>query len=171
QFRVRVRGSGVFEAWCESEWVSNEASRTGPAPGCGAPWPSTLLRTEALHQVGIVRQVLGQNTTETLNVVAPVTMQLTTNAEPVHQLGAGLLHTAPGCISSGLIERAGGISNHEHLKPFFQRRQCWERDAHIGHHARDQQLFLPGGLHGLYEVFVVPGIDLTRKIGRASCRD
>ena len=39
----------MFEAWCESEWVSNEASRTGPVPGCGPPWPSTLLRTEALH--------------------------------------------------------------------------------------------------------------------------
>lgn len=58
-----------------------------------------LLRDEALHEVRVVRQVVGENATKALDVVPPVAVQLSGNGEPVHQLRSSRLHATPRAIT------------------------------------------------------------------------
>ncbi|MNH12859.1 hypothetical protein D3C79_724130 [compost metagenome] len=67
-----------------------------------------------------------------------------------------------GGVAGHGVEGTGGISDHEHVELFFQGRQGRESYAHFSHNAGDDQLLLASGLHGLDEVFVVPGVDLAR---------
>lgn len=108
-------------------------------------------------------EVLGQNAAETLNVVAPVPVQFAAYAKPVHQLGPGLFHTAPGGIPGGLVERARSICNNEHFVAFFQCRQRGEGHADVGHYASDQKLLFAGRLYCFDELLVIPAIDLARQ--------
>ena len=69
---------------------------------------------------------------------------------------------APGRLLHRGVERARRIGDHKHIKPFRQRRQGREGYTHIRHHTGNDQLLAASGLDCLDEIFVVPGVDLTR---------
>ncbi|MCY1445319.1 hypothetical protein D9M71_618290 [compost metagenome] len=106
--------------------------------------------------------MVGEQRAQPFDVVAPVAVQFTGQAEPGHQLRALSGHTVPRRFAGQFVEGAGRVGDHEHVKTFGQRRKRRERHAHFRHHTGDDQLFLAGGLDRLDEIFVVPGVDLAR---------
>ena len=59
------------------------------------------------------------------------------------------------------IEGAGSIGNHKYFEAGFNGVQNGEGHD-FGDDTGNDQLLLAGGLDGVNEVFVVPGVDLTR---------
>ena len=106
--------------------------------------------------------MVGENGRQAFGIVAPVAVQLAAHAEPVDQLHAGARHARPGCMAHGFIERARRVGHGEYLVTGFDGGKRWESHTNIGHHSGDQQLLPSRRLHGLHEVFIVPGVDLAR---------
>src|SRR5574343_1801558 len=115
----------------------------------------------AVDQVAVVRDVVGEQRAQALDVVAPVAVEFAGDAEPGHQLGAGSRHAIPGGLAGQFVEGARGVGDDEDLVALLKGRQRGKGNADLGDDAGDDQLLLAGGLDGLDEVLVVPGVDLA----------
>ncbi len=135
------------------------------------PLQSTLLFGEvARHEIAVVRNVGGEQGAQTLDVIAPVAMQLAGHTEPAHQLRPRCLHARPGRVTRHLIEGARGVGDNEYVKALLNGGQGGEGHTDFGHHAGNDQLLAAGLLDGVDEILVVPGVDIAgardvRRIG------
>src|SRR5687767_7093928 len=73
------------------------------------------------HQVSIVWNVVREQLAQALDVVAPITVQLAGDAEPVHRLHAGLCHPEQGCVADIPVESARRVHDYVH---FIARLDC-----------------------------------------------
>ena len=116
----------------------------------------------ARHQVSICWNMVGEQVTQALNVIPPVTMQLADHSEPIQQLRSSICHPCPCRLTDRFIEGPGRIRDDKHVVSCLQRRERGEGDAHVGDHAGNNELSAPGRLYSLDEVFIIPGINLAR---------
>ncbi|MNV86833.1 hypothetical protein D3C71_1808910 [compost metagenome] len=78
----------------------------GYSPIAGLGLAGSLGGGVAADQVAVVGDVVGEQRSQPLDVVAPIAMQFAGETKPGHQLGAGLRHAIPGRMAGDFVERA-----------------------------------------------------------------
>lgn len=71
------------------------------------------------NEVAVIRNVIGKQRGQAVDVIAPVAMQFAGDTEPRHQLCARLRHAVPGRVAGDFVERARRVGRDEYIETFL----------------------------------------------------
>lgn len=120
-----------------------------------------LLREMTVDQAAVIRQMIGEKGAKTLDIIAPIAVQLASGSKPRHQLTSGCGHTCPGRVAGGFVEGAGGIGNDKYFVTRLTGGEGGEGHADFSHNPGDDELFFAGGFNCVQEVLIIPRIDIA----------